>query len=140
MSVFPPAAPNGNLQGMTDNSSIPAREPVQPKDATVLIVEDYEPLRVLLSDILSMEGSVDTAANGEQGLAKLAEQHYDIILSDDYMPPSMSGVEFCQQVREARLATPIIISGSRSIERVRSLVLVQLDPWSFEMKSRLPPR
>ena len=65
-------------------------------DIRILIVEDYEPLRVLLSDILSMEGSVDTAENGEQGLAKLAEHHYDIILSDDYMP-SMSGVEFYQQ-------------------------------------------
>jgi CheY-like chemotaxis protein len=62
----------------------------------ILVVEDYEPLRVLISDILSTEGSVDTAENGEQGLAKLAEQHYDIILSDDYMP-GMSGIEFYRQ-------------------------------------------
>jgi CheY-like chemotaxis protein len=62
----------------------------------MLIVEDYEPLRVLMSDILSTEGLVDTAENGEQGLAKLAEQHYDIVLSDDFMP-GMSGVEFYQQ-------------------------------------------
>jgi len=36
--------------------------------------------------------------------------------------------------------TPIIVSSSRSIERVRSLLRVQVDPKSFDVKRRLPPR
>ena len=65
-------------------------------DIRILIVEDYEPFRILMADILSTEGVVDAVESGEQGLEKLAEQHYDIVLSDDFMP-HMSGIEFYQK-------------------------------------------
>src|SRR6266852_5268174 len=40
----------------------------------------------------------------------------------------------------SRLATPIISIESRSIERVRSLLRVHVEPKSFDVKRRLPPR
>src|SRR5262249_14900779 len=39
----------------------------------------------------------------------------------------------------SRFATPIISRLSRSIERVRSLLRVHVDPKSFDVKRRLPP-
>src|SRR4030095_2661793 len=42
--------------------------------------------------------------------------------------------------RMSRFTTPIISSASRLIERVRSLLRVHVDPKSFDVKRRLPPR
>ncbi len=70
----------------------------------ILIVEDYEPLRDLLSVHLSKKGAVEKAANGKQGLLKVLEQYYDVIISDSVMPV-MSGIEFYKQ---AVLHDPLI--------------------------------
>ncbi len=70
----------------------------------ILIVDDYEPLRELLSAHLSAEGIVETAEDGKKGLVKVAGQYYDVILSDSFMPV-MSGIEFYKQ---AILHDPLI--------------------------------
>jgi CheY-like chemotaxis protein len=62
-------------------------------DARILIIEDFKPLRILLSQLLSTEGIVETADNGELGLRKIGEHYYDIILVSDLMP-CVSSTEF----------------------------------------------
>jgi CheY-like chemotaxis protein len=71
----------------------------------ILVVEDYEPIRELVADLLSTEGIVETAENGEEGLKKATLQYYDLILSDNYMNV-MSGIEFFKQIalRDPRVA------------------------------------
>jgi CheY-like chemotaxis protein len=71
----------------------------------ILVVEDYEPIRDLIADLLSTEGVVDTAANGAEGLDKTTLQYYDLILSDSYMNV-MSGIEFYKQLalRDPRIS------------------------------------
>jgi CheY-like chemotaxis protein len=59
----------------------------------ILIVEDFPPIREFLTALLSTKGTVDTAANGEQGLAKIGKRFYDVIVSDIDMPV-MDGIEF----------------------------------------------
>ncbi len=65
----------------------------------VLLVDD-EPLQwLLVREILAAPRYiVDVAANGEQGLARLAEAEFDVVLTDRRMP-GMDGDEFCRQVR-----------------------------------------
>ncbi len=73
-------------------------------DMRILIVEDYAPLRELLSELLASEGTVDTAESGQIGLKKSTEQYYDIILAGSILP-EMKGIEFFGQ---AALHAPLI--------------------------------
>lgn len=65
----------------------------------VLIVDDEVSFRMLLQNCLVDEGfSVFLADNGEEGLAKLAEQKVDIVISDLRMHV-MDGITFCKTAR-----------------------------------------
>jgi len=53
----------------------------------ILVVDDEQHILTLLSRILSKEGCiVETASNGEAAASKLADQHWDLIISDVKMP------------------------------------------------------
>jgi CheY-like chemotaxis protein len=53
----------------------------------VLVVDDETVIAQLIADMLSGEGyEVDTARDGVVALARLAEQRYDVVLSDLRMP------------------------------------------------------
>jgi CheY-like chemotaxis protein len=53
----------------------------------ILVVDDDDHLRALLSTVLSQEGrAVDTARDGIEAVALLSQNHYDLILSDLVMP------------------------------------------------------
>ena len=59
----------------------------------ILIVEDEEKMREGLKDNLEFEGyKVSEAADGEEGLSKIKENHYDLILLD-VMMPKLSGFD-----------------------------------------------
>lgn len=69
------------------------------KIKTVLIVDDDENLRTVLTDKLEASGfTVDKAMDGEQGLAKALKQHPDVILLD-VMMPKMNGWETLDALR-----------------------------------------
>ncbi len=68
--------------------------------ARILIVEDYDPIRWTLANLLQYEGhEVDQAANGRQALARLATCQFDAVLMDAYMP-GMNGLEACRRLRK----------------------------------------
>ncbi len=86
----------------------------------VLVIDDEEPIRSALEDMLGDEGhEVRTAADGRQGLQIIAGWVPDVILLDLSMPV-MGGRAF----REAQLALPqalrdvpiIALSGARNAE------------------------
>ena len=61
-------------------------------DPSRILVVDDTPMNVkLLHDLLEARGyAVETAGSGEEGLAKVAELHPDLVLLD-VMMPGMSG-------------------------------------------------
>ena len=59
----------------------------------ILVVEDNEDFAELLKRTLSKKGSVDLAANGQEGLKKIAKTFYKLIVSDIDMP-IMDGLTF----------------------------------------------
>src|SRR4030042_5052942 len=68
----------------------------------ILIVDDEKNIRLTLSQSLEALGSEsDTAANGEEALAKLKEKEFGLILLDIKMP-GMDGKEVLRQVRKIR--------------------------------------
>jgi CheY-like chemotaxis protein len=53
----------------------------------ILVVDDDDHLRELLSTVLSQDGrAVDTARDGIEAVALLSQNRYDLILSDLVMP------------------------------------------------------
>ena len=93
--------------------------------ARILIIEDEEPLTLLLRYNLEAEGyDVDTSARGDEAEIKLKESPPDLLVLD-WMLPGMSGIELCRRLR-ARPDTerlPIIMLTARGeeSERVRGL-------------------
>lgn len=61
---------------------------------TILLIDDDELLCEMLASYLELAGyRVVQAANGNEGLARLAEQQFDLILLDLLMPV-MDGIRF----------------------------------------------
>jgi CheY-like chemotaxis protein len=82
---------------------------------SVLIVEDHEPMRALLRAVLERAGvsAVRDAANGEAGLALLAEHGADLILVDQNMP-RMDGRSLVERARAAGSKARIIMITGRA--------------------------
>src|ERR1700756_3003499 len=79
----------------------------------ILLVEDEEDLRMTLTDRLKAEGySLDTAADGEDGLRKAVDGAYDLIVLD-VMLPKKNGFDVCRDIRKAGIVTPIIMLTAR---------------------------
>ena len=69
--------------------------------ATVLIVEDEFFIAALLEMVLTDEGyRVLTAANGRQGLERLAEGPRPDLVISDYMMPVLDGAGLLHAMRE----------------------------------------
>lgn len=75
----------------------------------ILIVDDDDEIRELLEfDIASSGYFVDTAKDGMEGLNKALNNTYDLILLD-VMMPKMNGFDVCKNIRQAKLAVPILM-------------------------------
>lgn len=85
--------------------------------SNILIIDDEKAIRKTLSEILSYEGyKIDEAGDGEEGLRKLKEKEFDVVLCDIKMP-KIDGLEFLEKSRDINADTPIImISGHGTIE------------------------
>ncbi|RZK25853.1 MAG: response regulator [Flavobacterium sp.] len=68
-------------------------------NAKILLAEDNPINTFLILKILkSWNIEVDVVENGEDAIAKLQEQHYDLILMDTYMP-IMNGLDAIKLIR-----------------------------------------
>jgi two-component system phosphate regulon response regulator PhoB len=93
--------------------------------ARILIVEDEEPLTLLLRYNLEAEGyAVDSVARGDEAETRLRESPPDLVMLD-WMLPGLSGIELCRRLRARpeTKALPIIMLTARGeeTERVRGL-------------------
>ena len=65
----------------------------------ILLVDDHEPLRTTMTDLLQHMGhGVLTAADGRQALAKQKQTPANVLLTDIFMP-EMDGLELIQEFR-----------------------------------------
>ncbi len=93
--------------------------------AKVLVVEDEEPLALLLRYNLEAEGyAVDVVHRGDEAEMTIAESTPDLIVLD-WMLPGISGLELCRRLRAGKdsRTIPIIMLTARSEEgdRIRGL-------------------
>jgi DNA-binding response OmpR family regulator len=75
----------------------------------ILVVEDEEPIRKGLIDVLVFHGyEIDSASTGPEGLEKALTGKFDLILLD-IMLPGMDGYEICDRIRALDRNQPIIM-------------------------------
>jgi two-component system chemotaxis response regulator CheY len=80
-------------------------------DYTILVVDDEDYIRELVSLILKREGfRIIEASNGREALDRLGETKVDMVISDLKMP-EIDGIDFIKQVRsiDRHKNTPIIV-------------------------------
>ena len=85
----------------------------------ILIIEDEAAIRRVLVKILSEENDsykVEEAEDGLQGIEKVKNEDYDLILCDIKMP-KMDGVEVLEAVKKIKPEIPMVmISGHGDLE------------------------
>jgi two-component system phosphate regulon response regulator PhoB len=96
-------------------------------NAKVLIVEDEEPLALLLQYNLEAEGfRVMLSRRGDEAEVAISEDPPDLIILD-WMLPGLSGIELCRRLRAGKTARgiPILILTARGEEqdRIRGLTV-----------------
>lgn len=90
--------------------------------ASVLIVDDTEHVRRLLSAMLTKQGyEVRSADNGVQALESVQASHPDLILLD-IMMPQMDGYEVCQRLKADEQTRDIPILFLSALEQVEDKI------------------
>jgi DNA-binding NtrC family response regulator len=87
----------------------------------ILIVDDEPHVSLILKQYLERAGySVNTALNGDQALARIAEQMPHVLITDVQMP-KMGGIELCETIasRHPELCQLIILMTSRTDRDIR---------------------
>lgn len=83
----------------------------------VLVVDDEESIRELLSKMLAMaEYDVDTAPDGRTGIERLRQQPYDLFISDLKMP-NVDGIALIREARHLASSMPVLIITGYSSEQ-----------------------
>ncbi|MEZ5100501.1 MAG: response regulator transcription factor [Thermoleophilia bacterium] len=111
--------------------------------ATILLVDDEESVQKLLTFPLEREGfRVIQARDGEEALARFAEEHVDLVVLD-IMLPRLDGYDVCRRLRQES-TVPIIMLTARDdeVDKVLGLELGADDyitkPFSIrEFRSRV---
>ena len=100
----------------------------------ILIIEDDEALLQTLTTALELENfKVITANDGEQGLRKADKEKQDLLVVD-WVLPSLSGLEICQQLRARGITTPIIILSGKKKEEIDKVLGLELGADDYLVK------
>ena len=100
----------------------------------ILIVDDDDEIRELLEFDIAQSGYfVDTASDGKEGLTKVLNNSYDLVILD-VMMPKMNGFDVCKNIRQAKLSIPIImLTAKGTLECVILNKKIKLTPTEFEI-------
>jgi two-component system, NtrC family, response regulator HydG len=79
-------------------------------DSRILIVDDEESLRLTFQMFLAKEGygPITTACSFEEAITSLAEQDFDLIISDIVLDGA-SGIELLRQIKESGCSCPVVM-------------------------------
>ncbi|WP_026810953.1 hybrid sensor histidine kinase/response regulator transcription factor [Arenibacter latericius] len=97
-SKYPHHIIQTNPEFSTENSPKIETSPINPKDYSVLVIDDSEDIREYLKEILEDEYKVYTADNGKEGLSITHNKMPDLVISD-IMMKGITGTEVCSQIK-----------------------------------------
>ncbi len=88
------------------------------KHLKVLYVEDEGKIRELMQEVLAEDFSLfETAADGQEGLAKFIKRDFDCVITDIQMP-GIDGLEFAQRVKKIKDVPIIVLTAYSEKERL----------------------
>lgn len=91
---------------------------IEQKKGLVLCVDDEPGILRSLQWLLQKQFDVVTAPSGQQGLALLQDNDFDVVISDQRMP-GMSGAEFLREVRKVSpRALRILLTGYSDLQAI----------------------
>lgn len=89
----------------------------------ILIVEDDEEMRALLSDMIEEEGyEAASVNNGSEAFRKLAKESFDLIITDVRMP-GLTGLDILPGIKKLQPDVPIIVITAFGSEEVQKKAL-----------------
>ena len=93
----------------------------------ILIAEDDDIVRQIISNILADEGyAVNAAADGEQAWEALRQDPYDLLVTDNEMP-RLTGIKLIERIRKAGMSLPVIVvSSAFPVDRARDYPQLQI--------------
>ncbi len=90
---------------------------------SVLVVDDAPDNRLLVSNLLSLQGArVDTADDGEQAIDAALRTPYDVVLMDIQMP-NLDGLAATRKLRELGFSQPILALTAHAFAEERREIL-----------------
>src|SRR6185369_9107721 len=93
-------------------AAVISRHPFMSEGATsgtILIIDDEMAIRESLQTLLELEDyQVDTAETGEEGLNRISEQPYDLVLLD-FALPDKNGIEVLREIRDRDSSLSVIL-------------------------------
>jgi signal transduction histidine kinase len=76
----------------------------------ILVVDDDSSVRELTTEMLIGSGyAVDSAADGAAGWEALQAKHYDLLITDNFMP-KLTGIEMVKNLQAAGMQLPVIMA------------------------------
>jgi CheY-like chemotaxis protein len=86
------------------------------KNKRILIVDDQETMRFLLSEVLRPLGQeIETAESGGKALQKLAEKNFDLLIID-YLICAPNGLELLQSIKKIYPSLAILVVNANGFE------------------------
>ena len=98
---------------------------LSPMTKRILLVEDEPGLIMTLTDRLTSDGfAVETARDGDVGLARGSSEQFDLMILD-IMLPRRNGLDLCRDLRQRGIETPILMLTARGqvVDKVVGLKL-----------------
>ena len=90
-----------------------------------LVVDDFDGMRNILREMLRRCGArqIDTAANGDDALANLMRNKYDIILCDYHLGPGKNGQQVLEEARAQNLIGAATVWAMITAEKTSDMVM-----------------
>lgn len=83
---------------------------IPPYLARILVVDDDDPCRIAASSLLKKPGhTVKGAANPTQALAILAQEHFDLVVTDIDMGDKINGLDLLEIIKQNHPGTNVIV-------------------------------
>jgi two-component system response regulator PilR (NtrC family) len=85
----------------------------------VLLVEDEPGIQLAIRGLLRREGhETAVASSGREAIRLIADQVFDLVLTDLSLPDGVSGLDLVRLVGEKRPGTPVVLITAYGSERI----------------------